>query len=200
MTTGSHFARSITVLKIGGSVVESGNAAAVMRALAARRPRNLLLVPGGGAFADAVRAAQASHQLSDQAAHHMALLAMQMSAVMLADMAPGFALAEERMQFETAWRADLTPIWLPAPMALAAQSVAASWDVTSDSLAAWLAQQVAASQLLLMKSCELPSTPCDAQELSRRGVVDAAFPAFVQQCCFSWRVVSGVEALLAALP
>jgi len=192
-------ARSITVLKVGGSVAESGKARELMQALAVRRPRDLVIVPGGGVFADAVRAEQAAQRLSEGAAHHMALLAMHLSAVMLADLAPGFTVAHNTQQFETAWRAGLTPIWQPAPMALAAGDIAPSWDVTSDSLAGWLAHQVGAKRLLLLKSCPSLPAPCDAEQLAALGVVDAAFPAFVQNGAFTWRVVSGVDTVLTAL-
>ena len=192
-------ARSITVLKVGGSVAESGKARELMQALAARRPCDLVIVPGGGVFADAVRAEQATQRLSEVAAHHMALLAMHLSAVMLADLAPGFTIAQDTLQFETAWRAGLTPIWQPAPMVLAASDIAPSWNVTSDSLAGWLAHQVGAGRLLLMKSCALPPAECDANQLAALGVVDAAFPTFVQVGGFGWCVVSGVDSVLAAL-
>ena len=85
---------SPNVLKIGGSLLESEAAGQLMRGLAARRPDRLVIVPGGGDFAEAVRAAQRRHALGEGAAHHMALLAMHMVGVALADLAPNFAIAE----------------------------------------------------------------------------------------------------------
>src|SRR5438045_1813530 len=69
----------------------------------------------------------------------MALLAMHMLAVALADLAPGCALADGPEQFDAAWRAGYTPIWLPESMVLASGGIPAAWGVDSDSLAAWLA-------------------------------------------------------------
>jgi len=191
--------RSITVLKVGGSVTRSDAAAQLLRALAGRNLCDLLIVPGGGDFADAVRRAQARQGLSEAAAHHMALLAMQMLGVALADLAPGYALADSAAQFESAWRAGKTPIWLPTSMALAAAAIPTSWDVTSDSLAAWLAGEVGASRLLLVKSCTLTVDESSASALSDAGIVDACFARFVEGRGFKWRVVSGVDAALQAL-
>src|SRR5262245_9921532 len=101
--------KAITVLKVGGSLAESDAAARLMQGLAARRPSYLLIVPGGGDFADTVRATQARHGLSDCAAHHMALLAMHTYGVMLADLAPGFVVADSLAQIESVWREHLTP-------------------------------------------------------------------------------------------
>jgi aspartokinase-like uncharacterized kinase len=189
----------ITVLKVGGSLAESGGAARLMQALAVRRPPRLLIVPGGGEFADAVRAAQARVDFSDRAAHHMALLAMHACAVMLADLAEGFTLADQPAQFEAAWSRAATPIWLPAPMVLASD-LPASWDVTSDSLAAWIAVRVGAARLILVKSCLLFEEPeCDAAKLAAEGIVDAGFANMVRNRRVRWKVVSGVDGALRVL-
>jgi dihydroneopterin aldolase len=193
-------ARPVTVLKIGGSLGASGTAARLMRAIAERRPSDVVIVAGGGDFADAVRAAQSAHALTDGAAHHMALLAMHQYAVMLADFATGFVLADTAQVFESAWREGLTPIWLPAPMVLAAEDIAPSWDVTSDSLAAWLTARIDAARLVLVKSAVIPvHVARDAAALSVAGIVDRSFPVFVAGRRFAWEIVSGVEGALAAL-
>jgi 5-(aminomethyl)-3-furanmethanol phosphate kinase len=189
-----------TVVKVGGSLAESDAAAELMRSLAARRPPRLVVVPGGGDFADAVRLAGRRQPIGDQAAHHMALLAMHMSAVMLGALAAGYVVAESAADFEAAWRRDLTPVWAPERMVLAAPEVPASWDVTSDSLAAWLARVIAASRLLLVKACPVPgSMDGDAAALAAAGIVDPMFPRFVADVNLPWRVVSGVGAALQVL-
>jgi 5-(aminomethyl)-3-furanmethanol phosphate kinase len=184
----------ITIVKIGGSLTESDAAAQLMRTFAARRPRKLLIVPGGGEFADVVRAAQIRCALSDAAAHHMALLAMHTVGAMLADLAPGFVLAETVDEFSSIWRRELTPIWAPAQMVLAEAAIPSSWDVTSDSLAAWLASHIGAERLVLVKSCAIPTAIAgDAEALAAAGIVDAGFPGFAKSRAFSWEVASGAE-------
>jgi aspartokinase-like uncharacterized kinase len=188
----------ITVLKIGGSLLESGAASRMMCELAAAPPGALLIVPGGGPFADAVRAAQKQHALSDATAHHMALLAMEMVGAVLASFAPGFVLAGTSEEFTAAWRRGLTPVWSPARMILAATEIPASWDVTSDSLAAWLASRTGAARLILVKSCEVPAAKAgDPTQLASAGVVDPAFPGFVLGRAFSWEVATGPDQALA---
>jgi aspartokinase-like uncharacterized kinase len=191
---------SATVLKLGGSLTQSDAAAQLMRGLAARGPRNLVIVAGGGEFADAVRTAQRRHALSEATAHRMALLAMQMVGAMLADLAPGFLLAETADDFAAAWQRRLTPIWAPARMVLAEPGIPASWDVTSDSLAAWLAGEIAADRLVVAKSCAVPAAIAgDAKELAAAGLVDVAFPGFVAGRAFAWQVVSGAQAAITAV-
>jgi aspartokinase-like uncharacterized kinase len=192
--------RPLEVVKIGGSLTESGAAAALMRGLVARRPRRMVVVPGGGDFADTVRCTQHRHGVSEPAAHHMALLAMHMSAIMLAEFAPGGVVAESPHEFASAWQRDLTPIWAPERMTRAASGIPASWDVTSDSLAAWLAAEIGAARLLVVKSCPVPEEMgSEAIALAAAGIVDRRFPEFVAAASFAWRVVSGPDAALRAL-
>jgi dihydroneopterin aldolase len=188
----------ITVLKIGGSLLESDEAAHLMRAVAASSPQRLVIVPGGGQFADEVRAAQKRYGLSEPTAHHMALLAMEMVGAVLVDFAPGFALAETVEEFAAAWQRNQTPIWAPARMVLASPEIPASWDVTSDSLAAWLAGHISATRLVLVKSCEVPAAiACDPSALATEGIVDRGFSALVAGQAFAWAVVSGAEGALS---
>ncbi len=187
-------AMTAIVLKIGGSLTQSDAAAQLIRGLAARRPGKLLIVPGGGEFADAVRAAQSRHALGEATAHHMALLAMQMVGMILADLAPGFVIAETVDEFAAVWQRQLTPVWAPARLVLAEAAIRASWEVTSDSLAAWLAGRIGAARLVLAKSCTVPaSIAANARALAAAGIVDAGFPEFVEGRSFSWQLACGAD-------
>ena len=81
------------VVKIGGGLLRSGGLDGLRRAcaevteLAARRP--VLVVPGGGPFADAVRAVDAQVGLGDDVAHALALGAMDQLGTLLAPLLPG---------------------------------------------------------------------------------------------------------------
>ena len=88
----------------------------------------------------------------------------------------------------------MTPIWAPGRMVLAASDIHPSWDVTSDSLAAWLVGHIGAERLILAKSCAVPvGIAHDARALSAAGIVDAAFPDFVTGRAFWWRIAAGVQ-------
>jgi len=76
----------LIVIKIGGSLIES--ARELVRALhryALDEEERILIVPGGGVFADAVRTASDVHDISDEACHWMAVLAMDQYGHYLAD-------------------------------------------------------------------------------------------------------------------
>jgi aspartokinase-like uncharacterized kinase len=140
------------VIKVGGSL---GAAPTALRRLmetlgrAARRQR-LVVVPGGGSFADEVRRADRRFGLGDSAAHWMAILAMDQYAHLLAELAPGAAVVLNRRGIKRGRLNILAPsAWLRR-----ADPLPHSWDVTSDSIAAWVARAVRATRLMLVKDVD----------------------------------------------
>lgn len=165
------------VVKLGGSLAASPQLPRLLEQLAA--VPKLVIVPGGGPFADTVRLAQKEHGFDDAAAHDMALLAMAQFGRMLAAQA-GFRAAwgAERLAAELARSQRQAPlVWLPDP-ATDALEVERSWRITGDSLALWLAHRIGACRLVLLKSCPIPTA--DLSALATAKIVDEIFPAMAQ--------------------
>lgn len=178
----------ITVVKLGGSLAGSAHLGGWLGALAACGGR-AIVVPGGGPFADAVREAQARMGFDDAAAHAMALRAMEQFGLALTSLRPGFRIAGSVAAIGRSLRDGEVPVWAPAAMVLREKDIPASWEVTSDSLAAWLAGRIGAKRLLLVKHGGALQGPASAADLAARGVVDPAFPRFLADC--------GAEAFIA---
>lgn len=159
------------VVKIGGSLI---GALALKSALAVAVRHGAVVAPGGGPFADGVRRAQHETGFSDVAAHRMAILAMEQTAHLFADLAPALAPCTTPADFARASAAGQASVWLPQAMALGAD-VAPSWDVTSDSLALWLAARIGAPRLVLLKSAARPARG-GPEAWVAAGLVDRAFP------------------------
>ena len=81
-----------TVVKLGGSYAFSTSLKDWIDAIAACAGR-VVVAPGGGPFADAVRTAQIKMGFDDRAAHAMALLAMDQYGCALASLGAGLRLA-----------------------------------------------------------------------------------------------------------
>jgi aspartokinase-like uncharacterized kinase len=138
---------------------------------------------------DCVRAAQQDWGFTDSTAHRMALLAMEQYGWMLVDIQPGLILARTVVELFQALSNNNIPVWLPSAMIAGNAEIPESWEVTSDSLAAWLARCLGAERLVLVKSCPLPEGEMDMAVLSRTGIVDAAFTGFVDAAAFDvWLV------------
>lgn len=166
------------VVKLGGSLWNSDDLVSWLDALVISGCEQVVIVPGGGPFADQVRRSQARWDFNDKAAHHMALLAMEQYGQMLAAMRPEFKLVVSLGDIRQALSEGRIPVWLPSQLAACAQDIPASWEVTSDSLAAWLANALAAEHLLLIKSVQPAESVVSTAMLAERGWVDPLFPAF----------------------
>jgi len=165
------------VIKLGGSLAEADTLASWLAAILAHGTGRAVIVPGGGVFADAVRAAQSRYRFSDQAAHRMAILAMEQYARLLLDIAPALVPGAGLAPLRAALAANKVALWLPSAMLERDDAIAQSWSVTSDSLAAWLARRLEAERLVLVKSAPAPEG-ADPASLAALGLVDPAFPAF----------------------
>lgn len=166
------------IIKLGGSLAAAGTLRRWLAVILAQGGGCAVIVPGGGEFADSVRAAQTRWRFSDRTAHRMALLAMEQYALMLHELAPALRPCADEAQIGAALAAGGIALWLPSAMVEADPAIAESWDVTSDSLAAWLARRLGATRLVLVKSAPAPAPPVSPERLAEFGLVDPAFPGY----------------------
>lgn len=167
------------IVKLGGSLLGSPELPRWLETLVKISDGQVVIVPGGGLFADAVREAQQRTSVSDAIAHELALLAMDQFGLLLAGMNSKLVTASSELEIaERGWQHRCI-VWLPSKMVLADDSVPKSWQVTSDSLSAWLANKIAAKQLVLVKSKSLEGYPKPAnvslQNLQADDLIDGAF-------------------------
>ena len=169
---------SMWVVKIGGSLLGSPELEKWLEIFVKYSDGNIILVPGGGIFANAVREAQKLTKISDACAHKIAVLAMDQFGLVLANLNPLLATAKTECEIDERTWQHRAIIWLPSHMVLADDSIPQSWDVTSDSLAAWLAKKLNATQLVLVKSDKPNESQLCLKQMTADGVVDEAFREF----------------------
>ena len=143
----------LMVVKVGGGLSAAPGALEVVgRALAeAGRRHRLLVVPGGGPFADAVRAFDRREGLSADAAHWMAILAMDQYAYALVERIPGAVLVEEPGAIGAVLPGAGVAVLAPSRWLRAADVLPHDWSATSDSAAAFVAGALDAERLVLIK-------------------------------------------------
>lgn len=184
------------VVKLGGSLLDrSSELRDWLRTVAAGGGR-VVVVPGGGPFADAVRASQKRIGFDDRTAHRMALLAMEQYGWLLASMEPLLTPADSVVAIREALRGHRVPVWMPFRSVANREGIAASWEVTSDSLSAWLAREIGAATLWVVKACPVPDE--DPAQIAVRGLVDAAFPGYCVGAPFQVRVLNCRESVRLA--
>jgi len=171
------------VVKVGGSLLSAGEPQALVAALAAiARVRRLVVVPGGGPFADAVREASARHALDDSSSHWMAILAMDQHAHLLAALSPDATLCMGPQECAASCDVGRLAVLAPYSWLRNADPLPHGWHVTSDSLAAWAAGRLGAARLVLLKAADGVSdgqkirAEADAVEAAEAGIVDTFLP------------------------
>jgi aspartokinase-like uncharacterized kinase len=173
------------VVKVGGSLYDHPRLGTGLRAyLESLAPEPVLLVPGGGPFADAVRQLDAAHRLGEEVSHWLALRAIDMAGAFLRAAALRSAPRLTVLDcLAFALEDEAKPDHLPH-----------SWAVTSDSIAARAAAVYRAERLVLLKSVDLPPGMSWADPAANR-VVDPHFPRLVADHQLTVEVVNFRRAL-----
>ncbi|WP_299469179.1 hypothetical protein [uncultured Gimesia sp.] len=169
------------VIKIGGSLFDLPDLAARLARLRdGLENRQPLIVCGGGAAANLVRDWDQTHQLGATAAHWLAIQAMMLNEQLLCHLLPDSCIVTSQTEAAAAWKKQRIPIlccftYLQETSSPQFADLPTSWDVTSDSIAAWVALTWPAEELILLKSVDLPENKT-LSELAKAGLVDAYLP------------------------
>ncbi len=172
----------IVVVKIGGSLLLwpqfPDRLQALLGGLGEDRP---VLVVGGGRAADFVRELDSLHRIGDKQSHRLALRALDLTASVVASIVPALRVVTETRKMAEAFHDGLIPVFAPRSFLENIDSqgpnpLQASWDVTSDSIAARLAVHVGSQRLILLKSQGMGRST-SALDAARTGIVDPCFPA-----------------------
>ena len=191
------------ILKLGGSLLANGRE--LVRFLseyasAEHTARQMVIVPGGGPFAESVRELQRRLGISDDTAHWMAILAMHQFGLFLADSSPEIPVLE-RLEDLRATGPGLY-ILLPYNVLRADDVLPHNWNVTSDTIAAFIAYKLGEAMFIKITDVDglLAETGTvikhiQAEELlaieHRPGGIDAQLPQFLLEHGMSCVIVNG---------
>lgn len=196
-------------LKIGGSLAEEPpKLRTLCRELSEMaRTHRIAAVPGGGRFADVVRELDERFHLQDTIAHNMAILAMDQYGMLLSSVTPGSRTTSTLDGARRISETGLLPMLLPSRLMSRADPLPHSWEVTSDSITAYIAGELGSGKLVLVTDVdgiytgdpkEDPAAELieeiSAAELSRsdaRTSVDVYLPKIVSKTLLDCYVVNG---------
>ena len=161
----------VRVVKVGGSLLGWKDLpTALAKWLAQQSPAVNVLIAGGGEFAEAIRRADAAYGLGEEAAHWLCVDVLSVTARLLGAIVNVHVVthAQELPPLAPAVCIfDPTPFLRNLEPLRFSESLPHTWAVTSDSIAARIAESLRASELVLLKSC-LPGAGA--------GYVDDYFP------------------------
>ena len=175
---------NIWVVKVGGSLIGSEALQVWLRTLAAAtQQRRIVIVAGGGVFADTVRSVQRALTLSDEAAHRMAIMAMgQYTQALLDVLAPHVQCRLEPLDLiRVSKQSTGLSLWDPSDARELCEELPRNWRVTSDTISLWLAREIAAQGLILLKFVTPTDKSGSARSLANSGFVDDYFPCLLKR-------------------
>ena len=209
----------ITVVKVGGSLAKKPKK---LRALCSKlsdlsKHQWLVVVPGGGEFADVARKMDKQFALSPSASHRMAILGMDAYGFLLSDLIENSSIVDTFEKTTQILQNKKLAVFLPSCFMFSEDPLANSWEVTSDAISACIAGRLGAKRILLLTNVDgiFTNDPkkhknaklinqISAQELSaqnKRSSVDCALSKLLFETKIQCYVVNGffverVEAVL----
>jgi len=185
------------VVKLGGSVMKYSHSLVDSLLKFFERSNDndhsILIVPGGGVFADSIRTISEKYEIGDGAAHWMAILSMEQYAHYIIDKT-GVNSVENINEVPGG-----VSLLLPYKMLRENDKLAHSWNVTSDTIGAWIARETGSR---FIKVTDVDGVIADgivqnrmtARELSRMGItcIDSSLPVFLIENKMDCVVVNGI--------
>jgi 5-(aminomethyl)-3-furanmethanol phosphate kinase len=198
------------VVKVGGSLAlyPEKLKALCIKLTEFSQKHKLIIVPGGGEFADVVRILDKRFSLSCGVSHKMAILGMDQYGLLLSDLIPNSVVLSKLEEIEYAFELGWVPIFLPSNLLLKDDKLEKSWNVTSDAIALYIARKLETPKVLLVTDVDGifthdPKTYSDARFIERlsadellamnkRTSVDETLPKLLLKSHIACVVVNGL--------
>lgn len=191
------------IVKVGGSLLTWPRLQAVLKPWLARQTGTTVLVAGGGFLADSIRRFDRRFKLGVEEAHWLCVSAMSHTAQLLANGLAHYPVCTTTDRLS----ADTTPVVVfdcerflrSDEPTLKGTRLPHNWSVSSDSIAARIAEALQAPELVLLKSCQ-PPQPATRRQAVTSGYVDSFFDQASRNLpcikCVNLRADAGTETLL----
>ena len=191
------------VIKFGGSLVKDKkvleNLCSEIESLSENF--NLLIVPGGGVFADLARSYDKRFKFSPEISHKMAILAMDQNGFLISKFFKDYIFVYDLNDLNKVKNSSNVKIFIPSKFLfeLPESELQYSWDITSDSISAYIAEKLEAEKLIILKDvCGLydsdPEKNKDAKLIKKinlneiknlpESCIDKKFHEFLKTDCF----------------
>ena len=157
-------------------------AAKISHWISIQPPMKTVWIVGGGEAVEKIRKCNVEKR-KDEELHWICIGIMETNAKWLKHAFPNWLTANKIESVRGLDKSTERHNWIFFPnlwLKSAQELTPHSWNVTSDSIAAVLASELGASELVLLKSCDAPAK--DIRSLCKVGFVDKHFPIALTKC------------------
>jgi len=175
-----------TLIKVGGSLLSLPDLKARLESLiVSLNAGQVALLVGGGEAANAVRQWDHVFHFTPEISDALAIESLSLTALLVERLLPQSRRCLSREEVQACWATGFIPIVNPSSIIpqlqrAGASPLPASWSVTSDSIAAWIAWHWPFERMLFAKSVELP------QDLAVTDAVDEFVKSLLPQVKSVW--------------
>tara|TARA_B100000989_G_scaffold174978_1_gene131197 strand:- start:515 stop:1123 length:609 start_codon:yes stop_codon:yes gene_type:complete len=167
------------VLKLGGSWLKNRKLNDLLQYLILYNNSDIVLVVGGGIFADAVRLSQKFLKFDDQFANYLAIKATENYAESINSVFPEIRLTKNLNELK---KKDGLKIWLPGETLNNESTFTKNWNSTSDSIACWLGRKISAKGVIFVKSLNFEKNQSfNLRDLQNKGILDENISNYINK-------------------
>ena len=172
------------LFKLGGSLLNSGFMKIWIKFITDHLKSRAIIIPGGGLFANHVRAVQKDYYLENDIAHDMALYSMSQMGLLISSMdRRNLHFCNTKHEISKVLEDNKVPIigsfdFLKTRIG----SSNKNWSITSDSIALLISEELQLNTLIIVKSClcsfidsKIALNQIKVNKLVSLGILDANF-------------------------
>ncbi|MFX1377246.1 MAG: hypothetical protein ACFFA0_15695 [Promethearchaeota archaeon] len=145
------------IFKIGGKILEdfedlNSTISQLSQLFENNVIQKIIIIPGGGSFANFIRKVYSELKFTDELAHWMAIISMNYNGIELGKKFPKLQVFENYEKIKE--KKKIFCIFLPYKFLKDNDKLPHSWDVTSDSITLFLAKKLGLKECFLVKDIE----------------------------------------------
>ena len=156
------------IVKIGGSWLKNPSLPTLLTRIKKICNKNIVIVPGGGSFADSIRDVYDKTKMTESLANKLALKSTELFAEYLKELDNDLCLIDNPRNFTK----EKISVWLPSKKLSQNNSFQNNWDSTSDSIAAWLGNKIRAEGIIFIKSLKEFKNKNKLYNLQNQNILD----------------------------
>ena len=166
------------VVKIGGSWLKNPKLPSLVNFLQKFANHKIVLVVGGGVFAETVRDVYKSNKMTEVTGHVLAMKATEIFAYYLKSINPDILITYKITNFIK----ESLNLWLPTEKLSFEKKFEKNWESTSDSIATWLYSNTNSKGVVFIKSLSFANEEQQKlRDLQKKNIMDLNVKKYVKR-------------------
>jgi len=166
------------IVKIGGSWLKNPKLPSLINFLQKFAKEKIVLVVGGGVFAETVRSVYISNKMTEETGHILAMKATEIFAYYLKSINPKISITNKITNFA---KKNLN-LWIPTKKLSFEKKFQKSWESTSDSIAAWLYSNTKSKGVVFIKSLSFKNDEkLKLRDLQKKKILDLNVKNYIKR-------------------